>query len=142
MLNARLMQVNKYQAMFLLKGVTRIILFWERWSYLMADWHLEEIKNALERVGWRFVAEHPGDEYRISATWEFSRGHTDANLFIDFDGLDDMITLPIEKSYACSVRGTPRLSLYFSKRGGSGSPARERWRDSLNLFVEKIGKLQ
>jgi hypothetical protein len=31
----------------------------------MANWHLDELKMALEKRGWR-IAECPGDDHRIS----------------------------------------------------------------------------
>ena len=103
----------------------------------MATWHLEELRNALERKGWRVVAELPGDDYRVSATWELQRSGDPRSLVIDFDGLDDMKTLPLDESYACSVRGTDH-SLSFSRRGETGSDARARWRDQLSAFVESF----
>ena len=39
----------------------------------MPDWHLQEIRDALEARGWKIVAKHPGDDYEISATWEIER---------------------------------------------------------------------
>ena len=36
----------------------------------MARWHLDELRSALERKGWRVVAQLPGDDYRVAATWD------------------------------------------------------------------------
>ncbi len=108
----------------------------------MADWHLEEIRNELEKFGWRFVAELPGDDYRISATWEFSRDKTEPNIIIDFDGLDDMNTFRLERSYGCSVRDRRTTSLYFSKKGEGNSPTRETWRKNLEQFVREINEFR
>jgi hypothetical protein len=105
----------------------------------MAEWHLTDLRNALERRGWRFEAELPGDEYRVSGTWVLSRsGRPDQALLIDFDGLDDMRTLPLNESYGCSVRGTTN-SLYFLRRSSNDPPARHRWVSDLDSFVKKIG---
>lgn len=106
----------------------------------MADWHLGEIRNELEKFGWRFVAELPGDDYQISATWEFTRDKNEPNILVDFDGLDDMNCLPLEQSYGCSVRNQSRTSLYFTKKGEGKSPARESWRKSLEQFVREINE--
>ena len=106
----------------------------------MADWHLEEIRNELEKFGWRFVAELPGDNYRISATWEFRRDKDEPIILIDFDGLDDMNTLPLEHSYACSVRERRSAGLYFSKKGEGKSPARAAWRKNLEQFVRDVNE--
>ena len=43
----------------------------------MALWHLDELRNALERRGWRFEGELPGDGYAISATCSFRRSASD-----------------------------------------------------------------
>src|SRR5687767_12971734 len=103
----------------------------------MASWHLDELKAALEKRGWR-IAELPGDEDRkISGIWELSRSGDTRTLALDFDGLDDLQTLPMDKSYACQVRGT-QISLYFSRRGETGSDARERWKAELASFAKAL----
>jgi hypothetical protein len=105
----------------------------------MAQWHLDELRAALERRGWRLTAELPGNDRDISATWTLSRsGGKTTELLLDFDGLDDMKTLPISESYACAARGTGK-SLYFRRRGEKGTPTRERWREELGAFVAEIG---
>lgn len=103
----------------------------------MARWHLDELRTVLERKGWRVVAELPGDDYRVSATWELRRSGEPDPLLIDFEGLDDLKVLPVDESYACRVRGTDH-SLYFSRRGETGSTARARWRDELESFVRSL----
>lgn len=103
----------------------------------MARWHLDELRDALERKGWRVVAELPGDDYRVSATWELQRSGDPRSLLIDFDGLDDLNVLPLDESYACRVRGTD-CSLYFGRRGETGSAKRTHWRDELKAFVESF----
>ena len=105
----------------------------------MADWHLTDLRSAFERRGWRFEAELPGDDYRISATWSFTRsGGTVRSLLIDFDGLDDLRALPLNESYSCTARGTSH-SLYFRRRGDNDPPARDRWVGELDSFVEAVG---
>lgn len=104
----------------------------------MAEWHLKELRNAIERSGWRFVAEHPGDNYSISASWEFKRGDKEPALWIDFEGLDDMRTLPIEQSYACAVRDQRTPGLYFRRKGSSDSAKREIWLKELREFAASL----
>ena len=101
----------------------------------MAEWHLRELRNALEAKGWRILAEHPGDERGLSATWEIERSTKKPSVFIDFEGLDDLITLPLEQSYACNIRGNRSSALYFSRKGSDGSRRRENWRDDLQQFL-------
>ena len=93
----------------------------------MAQWHLDELRSALESKGWKFHAELPGDERKISATWVLHRG---IELMIDFDGLDDLAVLPIEKAYACTARNSPH-SLYFRRRGTKDAIVRQRWLQDL-----------
>lgn len=99
----------------------------------MAQWHLDELRIALERSGWRLTSELPGDDYRISGSWTLQRSGNTAGLIIDFEGLDDMKTLPVAQSYACSARGTP-TSLYFGRKGEKHSDTRERWSRELAAF--------
>ena len=103
----------------------------------MARWHLDELRNALERNGWRVVAELAGDDYKVSATWELRRSGDPRSVLIDFNGLDDLNVLPLDESYACRARDSDH-SLYFSRRGETGSAARVRWRDDLKSFVENL----
>jgi len=104
----------------------------------MSEWHLDQLRNALERRGWRIIAEHPGNDYEISASWELARSKNQTTIFIDFEGLDDMITLPIEKSYGCHLRGYGSSSLYFRKRGEGDSKKRQLWQEELNEFIESL----
>jgi len=104
----------------------------------MAEWHLAELREALERLGWRFAGELPGDDRAISATWSFERSGRGPNkLLVDFEGLDESRVLPLNESYACRARGTG-LSLYLRRRGDNDPPARDRWLSELSDFVNGI----
>jgi hypothetical protein len=102
----------------------------------MAQWHLDQLRSALERRGWRLAEELPGDDYRIAGSWSLARSGS-RTLIIDFAGLEDMKTLPMAESYACSVRGASH-TLYFRRKGVSGSPQAERWPEELAVFVAGI----
>lgn len=104
----------------------------------MADWHLQEIRDALESRGWKLVAEHPGDDHRVSATWEIERSTKKPPVFIDFDGLDDLKALPLDQSYGCSVRGNHSPRLYFGRKGESGSRRQQNWRRDLRQFLDEL----
>jgi hypothetical protein len=104
----------------------------------VADWHLKDLRATLERRGWRFSGELPGDDRAISATWSFERsGNGLTKLLVDFDGLDDLQVLPLSESYACRARGT-EFSLYFRRRGHNDPAARDRWVSELDAFVNAI----
>lgn len=103
----------------------------------MAQWHLDELRNALESRGWQLHAELSGDERRISATWVIHRGSA---LMIDFEGLDDLCVLPVERAYACAARNSPH-SLFFSRRGTHDAIVRRRWLQQLKHFVESLDTL-
>jgi hypothetical protein len=105
----------------------------------MAQWNLDQLRHALERKGWRVVAEHPGDDYAVSATWEIQRGHDEKTILIDFEGLEDMTTLPVDHSYGCHVRGNESMSLYFGRQGERGSNRRQIWQSDLRHFIERLG---
>ncbi len=101
----------------------------------MSKPHLRALEEALLRKGWRVIAVHAGDDYRISATWEIERSSRQPSQFIDFDGMDDMVCLPLEESYGCHIRGraaTDRAAwLYFRRPNKS----RELWEQDLAAFV-------
>ena len=105
----------------------------------MADWHLDELLHALDRRGWRVTAELPGNDYNTSGTWELRRSGDPRVLLIDFDGTDELGTLPVLETYACQARGTGH-SLYFRRRGESGSRQRARWQEELSAFVEGVSR--
>ena len=102
----------------------------------MARWHLDELRAALELKGWN-IAALEGDDYRVSGSWQLRRSNDPRTVVVDFEGLDDLKTLPLEQSYACRVRGTTN-SLYFGRRGKSGSSSRDRWKTELRLFVDTV----
>jgi hypothetical protein len=82
----------------------------------MGNWHLEDLRHALEGKGWQILAEHPGDDYKTSGSWEIRRSTRRPPLFIDFDGLDDLNCLPMPQSYGCHLRGQQAMFLYFYKQ--------------------------
>ena len=107
----------------------------------MAVWHLQELRNAFEQKGWRVIAEHPGDDYRVSATWEIQRSTEEPSIFIDFEGLDDLVTLPLEQSYGCQIRGKDSSrGLYFGRKGEGNSARQENWRQALREFISELEK--
>jgi len=65
----------------------------------MAEWHLIELENSLNGIGWNVISRLEGNNYDISGSWQIRRNTIRQ---IDFNGLDDLITLPIEKSYPYS----------------------------------------
>lgn len=107
----------------------------------MAEWHLQDIRNALEARGWRIIAEHPGDDYRISVTWELERSTKKPLVFIDFHGLDDLVTLTLEQSYGCCIRGHGSLSLYFGRKGERGSRRQQNWQSDLEHFINELDRV-
>lgn len=102
----------------------------------MAEWHLNELRNAIERLGWRFVEEHSSNNVYVAASWEFKR--SDKVLWIDFEGIDDLRTLPIEESYGCRARNRPNHGLYFRRKGSGASASREIWLSDLKAFVASL----
>jgi hypothetical protein len=99
----------------------------------MSAWHLADLRNELERRGWRIVAELPGDDYRISGSWEVQRSTRRAPLLIDFEGMEGSgdSCLPMPQSYACTLRTQRHLSLYFAK-------SRMAWDEELAAFLDGL----
>lgn len=104
----------------------------------MAEWHLNDLRNALERRGWRIVNELPSRHLYISGTWEIERDRK--RLSIDFNGSDDLNTLPMEKSYGCGVEGQID-GLYFSRKGTKGSERAKTWKNELEKFVQDLDQV-
>jgi hypothetical protein len=104
----------------------------------MSKPHLRALEEELGRKGWRVVAVHPGDDCRISTTWEIQRNSSQHSLFIDFEGLHEMVCLPLEESYGCHVRGRSArdkaAQLYFRKPNKS----RSLWMQELVAFVRAL----
>lgn len=104
----------------------------------MAQWHLDDLRQHLIQNGWIIAQESEGDGYRISGTWIITCCGSTQSFHIDFHGLDDMKTLPIEQSYGCHVRERPSISLYFGKHGDKASARRNKWKDNLAQFVTQL----
>jgi hypothetical protein len=102
----------------------------------MSQHHLRALKNALSHRGWHIVAVHPGDEYRIAATWEIQQNPGSRNLFIEFDGLgpEGDVCLSLEECYGCHVRGQESIGLYFRRVRRSS----RIWKQELMDFVEAL----
>ncbi len=81
----------------------------------MAERHLDHIKDAPMQRGWRVSIAGDGNDYDTSGTWQINREAKVGPLHIDFNGLDDMSTLPVNEAYGCRVRERPDISLYFAK---------------------------
>ncbi len=96
----------------------------------MGQWHIDEIANSLEQKGFRFIERQPGDSYRISASLVFARS-LDNLAILNFDGLDDMVTLPTEKTCGCRVRDTD-ISLSLRKKRN------QEWHSDLEAIIEMI----
>jgi len=93
--------------------------------------HLNDLYAGLAAAGWTIVAQHPGDDYKISGSWEVQRSTRYPPVFIDFEGFDDMICRPIEEAYGCHLRNEQKIGVYFGKMGG-------RWKDSLLRFISAL----
>jgi len=67
--------------------------------------------------------------------WEISRPNGDCKLTIEFEGLDDMVTLPIENAYGCRITGMPSITAYFSK-------LKRSWPKELEQFISKLNEIE
>ena len=105
----------------------------------MAEWHQAELEQALLSRGWTVLRVDPGDEYAVAGSWLLGRG--ERRLTLDFDGLDDLETLPLSDAYAVHVRGRGQdASLYFGKKPSAAHPNRS-WEQDLDVFVSALDDL-
>lgn len=101
----------------------------------MAEWHLKDLRNALERRGWRIVNELPSRYPNVSQYWELDRGGT--AIRINFDIAGDVDILPPDRTYGCGVEGQID-GLYFSRKGTKGSERAKTWKNELEKFVRGL----
>jgi len=96
----------------------------------MAKWHLDDLGNALGQKGWSVLDELAGNDYDLSGSWEIQRSTRESACHIDFEGLDDMKTLPISQAYGCHLREDRKAKLYFSKQ--------QTWPERLKRFLAAL----
>jgi hypothetical protein len=97
----------------------------------MSSQHLSGIKSALERSQWRVIDELPGNDHFISAVWRIARPDGSGIFHLEFEGMDDLDTLPIERAYGIRVREAPEIGAYFAR------PSRT-WPVKLEQFINNL----
>jgi hypothetical protein len=103
----------------------------------MARWHLDELENSLNKIGFTIVLRlPPSAKDSFIGAWIIKRGN---EYMVDFDGIFDGLgnTIPhpsLDKAIGCSIRDT-HLSLYFYKKG-------KMWNQELKKFIEEINALK
>ena len=100
----------------------------------MSEVHLSDLRNKLESSHWKVVSELEGNDYDVSGIWLISRLDGKNEIHLEFHGLDDMETLPIEQSYGCRIQENPNVSLYFSRVGRS-------WQQELAQFIGELNNV-
>lgn len=93
--------------------------------------HLDALRKALEDSSWVVETESDGNDHDVSGVWRIARPNGEHTKHIEFEGLDDLSTLPLERSYGCRIREQPHISLYFSRIGRS-------WSDNLAQFIQRL----
>jgi hypothetical protein len=111
-----------------LHGVLFVAL---RANEIMSSQHLSDIRSALERSHWRVVDELPGNDYNISAVWKVARPDGTSVFHLEFEGLDDLNTFPIERAYGIKVREEPSVGAYLAR------PSRT-WPEELEQFISSL----
>ena len=100
----------------------------------MSQAHLTELRKILENSHWVIASEFEGNEYDVSGVWQVSRPDGANKMHIEFEGLDDMNTLPVEESYGCRVKEAPNINLHFSRVGRS-------WSEELTKFINELNNV-
>lgn len=96
--------------------------------------HLNLLEALFERNHWIVDRREPGDDHSISEVWHLKRPDGTGALTVEFDGLDDLECLPVEKSYGCDVVEIQKSGLYFSKIRNT------RWPKDLAEFEDRIAE--
>ena len=102
----------------------------------MSRQHLADIRSTLERNHWQVIEELPGNDYDVSAVWKIARPDGSNVFHLEFEGLDDMSTLPIEQAYAIKVREAPEVSVYFGRASRSWPEALEEFFNMLKQYTK------
>ncbi len=103
----------------------------------MAQWHLDEIENSLNNIGWTIserIEANEKDNY--IGSWVIKRG---TERIVDFEGIFDGLGNTIKdpsmnKAYGCGIKDT-QISLYFYKKG-------KMWDNELKKFIHEINELE
>ncbi len=102
----------------------------------MSEITLNQLRNTLERDHWKVLDELPGDDYKFSGFWRIARPDNSCPLTIAFNGLDDMETYPMEKSYGLELVEYPEISAYMGKH------TTKSWPQELQQFIEKLREIK
>jgi hypothetical protein len=97
----------------------------------MSTSHLDAFRKVLESSSWVVESESDGNDYETSGVWRIARSNGEHSMHIEFEGLDDLNTFPIQRSYGCRIREQPDISLYFSRISRS-------WNDNLEQFIQEL----
>ncbi|MEQ4618411.1 MAG: hypothetical protein ABN482_10220 [Corticimicrobacter sp.] len=104
---------------------------------LMSLPHLRQLQDALVRRGWTVIEYLRGDpafDVQGAASWAIQRDESRPALLLDFAGFGSMgEDIPLDRSYACAVRGTA-ISLYFSRVNRS----QDTWQRDLAGFIDAL----
>ena len=103
----------------------------------MAQWHLDEIENSLNRIGWTIIErKNPNEKENFIGAWIIKRASERIMDFEGiFDGMGNTIKNPsLDKAYGCQINGTD-ISLYFYKKG-------KKWDENLEGFINEINDLK
>ena len=99
----------------------------------MSQTHLLDLRRALEQHHWVVAEELDGNDYSISGSWLVKRIDGSTVVHIDFQCLDILETLPIEKAHACEVRENREISAYFARKNRT-------WPSELASFIHELDK--
>ncbi len=102
----------------------------------MSEITLKQLRNTLERNHWRVLDELPGDDYRFSGFWVIARPDNSSQLTIAFNGLNDMETYPMDKSYGFELVEHPEISAYMGKHTSKA------WPKELQDFMENLNEIK
>lgn len=102
----------------------------------MSETTLNQLRNRLEKNHWKVLDELPGDDYRYSGFWKISRPDNSSPLTIGFNGLDNMETYPIEKSYGFQLIEHPEISAYMAQH------TQKSWPAELQSFMNQLNEVK
>ena len=81
----------------------------------MSRKHLEHLKTILLEQGWQVRRVLSGNGYQISETWHLLHQESQKSLHLQFEGLDEFISVNVEETELCRIKEKPKRTLSFGR---------------------------
>lgn len=107
----------------------------------MAQWHIDELRKALENRNWKVQDEPYSHNNRMTGAWRLKKG--DFSTIIFFEGYDESGVFEFEKSFGCNLKDKNDVALYLPKHKPKKAKPNslKAWQSELNEFIQGVEDL-